>query len=197
MSDVRDDKTYTVRKLADGNCWMTSDLLYRPAEGEKLISSTTDLQTISAWTTTAQATDYTGIGSENGINWYLAIAGQDVTTNNTAINDSICPKGWRLPSNGSATKSFKYLQQTTYSVSGYGLEQSPFDVTYEDNLYYRDGAYHTRGRAVQYWTGGTVSNGASYGGGMGSGNLHVWGVKSNYDDFLPKDARNRVRCVNR
>lgn len=53
LVDIRDDKTYTIAKLADGNCWMTQNLdldLEMKAEGSIVYDSTnTNLLTNTTW----------------------------------------------------------------------------------------------------------------------------------------------------
>ena len=57
----------------------------------------------------------------NWYNWYAATAGSGTSSmTNTDAKDSICPKGWRLPSN-SGNGSFAYLLTGS---TGYGLSSS-------------------------------------------------------------------------
>lgn len=43
LTDTRDGKTYVVRKLADGNCWMSQNLALSTTNGQVLTSADTDL----------------------------------------------------------------------------------------------------------------------------------------------------------
>ena len=107
LRDARDDQTYTVRKLADGNCWMTSNLALKLSAGQEYTSDTTDLTTKSSWTVTSTHTGNHVTGSYGTYyNWYAATAGTGTSSSrSTTINDSICPKNWRLPYGTAATDS--------------------------------------------------------------------------------------------
>ena len=50
LIDGRDNKTYTVAKLADGNCWMTQNLDLDLSDSVSLTNADTDLNTIVSWT---------------------------------------------------------------------------------------------------------------------------------------------------
>ncbi|MBR2543382.1 InlB B-repeat-containing protein, partial [Candidatus Saccharibacteria bacterium] len=50
LSDTRDNKTYVVRKLADGNCWMAQNLDLDLSTSVALTSATTDLNSKTSWT---------------------------------------------------------------------------------------------------------------------------------------------------
>ena len=120
--------SYTIRKLADGNCWMSENL--------KLTLSTShsyEVATFSSGTTswtpnqdTSSSNPYNVAISQNtkaNVNggnwyypWYAATAGQGTNTANPTINRSICPKGWKLPDN-SSNPSFYNLITTAYKIS--------------------------------------------------------------------------------
>ena len=108
LSDTRDANSYTVRKLADGNCWMTDSLRLT----DKTIT-TSDSNVSTDYYVPASSTDGWCFGAsssciinqsltlsseytDNSVyyNWYTATAG---TSSGTTANSSICPKGWRLP----------------------------------------------------------------------------------------------------
>ena len=109
LKDKRDDKTYWVAKLADGNVWMTQNLQLI----NKTISSTDSDLASGSFTVPASAMwddsigyDTAGAYTENGetyYNWYTATAGTGTSSMTTAGTDapgSICPKGWKLPKSG-------------------------------------------------------------------------------------------------
>ena len=119
--------SYVIRKLADGNCWMSENL--------KLTLSTShsyEVATFSGGTTSwtpngdGAGTDYNEAintntkANTNGGNWYYpwyaATAGQGTRTASPTISQSICPKGWKLPNGGTnAAPSFQSLA-TMYSI---------------------------------------------------------------------------------
>ena len=67
LSDTRDGKTYVVRKLADGNCWMVQNLDLDLSTSVAFNSSTSDLSPGRTWTpqNNTQTTNGT-IWAENG-----------------------------------------------------------------------------------------------------------------------------------
>ncbi len=132
LTDVRDGNSYTVRKLGDGRCWMTQnlrlgyyDIEYNYSGGRTLNSTTTDFtgsditlprSSKSDFTSANQYTyqayvssDYEADARASGYyNWYTATAGagsSSVKTDNQNVNTSICPKGWTLPTSGTAGKA--------------------------------------------------------------------------------------------
>ncbi len=131
--------TYRVAKLGDGNCWMLENL--RLPSGTKLESSDSDVSaytvpankavgnTINNWDTakTAQnmAEGHTGMRVASGgswkpaygnyYSWCTATAG--TCTDSGDAPSSICPKGWRLPSNDDTNIGTYTLLNTAYSGS--------------------------------------------------------------------------------
>ncbi len=120
LTDTRDTNDYTVKVLKDGKCWMTQNLRLT---GPKYITSS-DSDVEYSFTLPAQNTgewcmeddeeyDHSCIETANNLSsgndtygtyysWYAATAGSGnhwVTYGRAS--DSICPKGWRLPTGGS------------------------------------------------------------------------------------------------
>ena len=180
LKDTRDGNYYRIRKLADGNCWMTENLRLTWNAGDNVITqnstynSETDIwENTQNWTPT-NSTDTVNKGSGNptsGItawgdssnnpsgsscsntdtnciasqtdhslyntysastarfindgdkqtvgvyyNWYAATAGTGLWSMTSGeASDSICPKGWQLPSN-SGSKSYQNLIIDTYGA---------------------------------------------------------------------------------
>ncbi len=169
--DQRDNKTYYVAKLADGNLWMTQNLDLDLNTGITLTPVNTDI--VTNWTprvgtyatgdTTWNNSDttpesynpgdlcWTGLidtsrsgtlgnasyatsCSEEGANlhyhvgnyynWTAAIAMNNSSayvTQNTDVDQSICPAGWTLPKNGTTltgSGSFYYMINQTGFTSG-------------------------------------------------------------------------------
>jgi len=127
VRDARDNHTYWVQKLADGKCWMLTNLSYA-GSGTNTYSDTRTLtdgtggsssytvasyyvktSTINFTTEpTAPSTATNGTGQYGYLyNFCGANGGQTGTgacssTDSTAVNTtiSICPAGWRLPTGG-------------------------------------------------------------------------------------------------
>lgn len=104
LTDSRDNSSYTVRKMADGKCWMTQNLRLM---GSRTLKSS-DSNVTSDYTLPASSTS--GFSSDTASNAYLsgntgyytwcaATAGtcSSATSNGANATSSICPKGWKLP----------------------------------------------------------------------------------------------------
>ncbi|MBQ1373293.1 hypothetical protein IIY66_00610 [Candidatus Saccharibacteria bacterium] len=59
LTDIRDNKTYEIAKLADGNCWMTQNLDLDLSTGTTLTPVDTDIT--EDWTPTRSTISFTGI----------------------------------------------------------------------------------------------------------------------------------------
>jgi uncharacterized protein (TIGR02145 family) len=114
--DARNSQLYYIQKLADGRCWMMSNLRY----GGGGTNTYSDVKTLSLSSTTSSyttpyyynpggSTDYTNTTYDGGFygylyNWCAAMGGQTNACNNTNADlmnvdpsVSVCPAGWRLP----------------------------------------------------------------------------------------------------
>lgn len=136
LKDTRDNNSYTVAKLKDGNCWMTQNLALKlTTAGLKAADSdiTADWNSSSTYKPTATYTSITsantkdmnndavhswnngnGYGTYYTFNAVMAGKGMTATGDQESIeNSSVCPKGWKIPlagSNYNDTKgSFQYL----------------------------------------------------------------------------------------
>lgn len=257
LTDARDNKSYLVRKLADGNCWMSQNLSLNLSTSKALTSSDTDLNSKASWTPTH--TTQTGVGTvwgaNNGqdhssssgwnqywaggatfntagatayggtvgyaqrgnyYNWFAATAGSGKSTDLDstteagtiagtnrikagAVQDSICPKGWRLPVGGGtavgktdgSVKSFYNLVQLytgkTGAISGatvdtlYGSPMHFVPIGLYDNttaklsnvgvwqLYWVDAATGTASFAASLYFGDSTVHPGTAGGTKGNG----------------------------
>ncbi len=208
--------SYKVRKLADGNCWMTQNL--------KLTLSTSHAYEVgtftggtTSWTpnsTTASDYNYaitrdtradlsvtTNIDAKNGGNawyypWYAATAGQGTQTAEPTITRSICPKGWRLPLGTKDDKSF-YGLTTKYdlavsSADGFvALQSFPLDFTLAGRAYM--GMYLSAGSDGIYWSASPYISNANFAYGLSSTSTNS-SVLPQYA-FSYKTQGSSVRCV--
>ena len=123
LEDNRDGKFYNVSKLADGNCWMVSNLAL---DGGRTLhtsdSNVTQDRTLPANISNGTASEYdvaqiysgnansttTDCGTNqycvvsdakygNLYNWNAATATVGLTGWVGIANESVCPKGWKLP----------------------------------------------------------------------------------------------------
>ena len=169
LIDTRDNNTYLVSKLADGNCWMSQNLALDLLTSKTLTSTDTDLNTKSSWTPenntqssedmvwsagetvsrsykaasyhayyrdgitkssspTSSDREYLWEKTGNHYNWKAATAGTGtMSLSNTTVEDSICPKGWRLPYGNTSNKSHYYLVTTIYNLSKDKITSTPFN----------------------------------------------------------------------
>ncbi len=117
--DTRDNRSYWVRKMADGKCWMLTNLAYAGGgnntngDVKSLVLSYTQSYTSAGYVPngstptvepTPPSTSTNGSGQYGYLySWCAAMGGQstsacaNATTPAPAPTISICPSGWRLP----------------------------------------------------------------------------------------------------
>ena len=118
MIDARDGKFYKISKLADGNCWMVSNLALDGNNGLGAVRTLTpsdsnvttnrtlatnmnygtySLDTPNIYGEDATKTDGQGNTYGNYYNWIAAHANS--VTMSTTSTESVCSKGWTIPTN--------------------------------------------------------------------------------------------------
>ena len=115
--DGRDGKSYKISHLADGNCWMASNLAL---DGDRTLQPT-DSNVSGNVTLPTNITDGTANTDTviqiaprlsgfdgNYYNWCAATVSGNCSNITAEQTNSICPKGWVLPSN-SGNRSFSNL----------------------------------------------------------------------------------------
>ena len=121
----------------------------------------------------------------NWYSWYSATAGSEPKENGeTKWNgglapDSICPKGWQLPTY-SGDKSFTTLINTSYSMKNSseesstdsGVLSSPLSFLRSGYLYWNDAGLNARGGSGRYWS--LRSAGTTYSYSLGFGNTYLY-----------------------
>lgn len=159
--DARDNHTYWVQLLADGKCWMLTNLAYAGG-GTNTYTDTRVLTngtggstsfTVASYYVVPSTTNYTvepanpsvstdGTGQYGYLyNWCGAMGGQltsaclNATTPARDLTTSVCPSGWRLPTGG---------------VSG---EQTALNVAINGGLTNTDAGLRTTwlGQRSGYW----------------------------------------------
>lgn len=136
LIDIRDGQLYTVTKYADDNCWITTNLRIGSNEKTTLLSSAdTDMRDGNSFTLPKGET---GVGTANGetgwhyaqldtahiyiddnnggyYSWYAATVGEGGSTKESGnTQQSVCPKGWRLPTHEEiSVLTHKYNSQTS------------------------------------------------------------------------------------
>ncbi|MBR2587168.1 hypothetical protein IKE71_02215 [Candidatus Saccharibacteria bacterium] len=151
----------------------------------------------TATTFTMRGSNYLG----DYYNWYAATAETgSYTTTSGNIQDDICPKGWRLPTN-SGEGSWDDLIKTTYQLTtSYGytannrkalnkIMQLPLSIPFAGNYEWANGALNNRGSNGVYWSSTPYS----------AGGAHALGM--NYGGYLSAQLGNdkvggfTIRCV--
>ena len=169
LVDKRDGKNYSIKKLADGKCWMTANLQLGSGTALTLTPALSDVSvnfslpvaptTISRWgssdsyaASTLQL--YDSQNDDYGVyyNWYTATAetGTYTMTSGTA-NSSICPRGWKLPISDTSSNDFLDLYNAYSDIS---------DFMSEGNWGVLSGYYHNAGAINEigergYWLSST------------------------------------------
>ncbi len=224
LDDRAGQVSYTVKKLADGKCWMTENLAL-PA-GAVLSASDSDLDGVEVTSYTlpsssnpfvndpaqdieAMNSDYTtdttseprgykagnfyswrtatagtgrGAGSNPGTGVLTDVFGTDMTVQNNNTLVSICPKGWRLPTDGNpdgGTTGITTPGSATNLVNG--------DFTALINAYggsdgYADGTAYTQLTGTSYGPNLSLS-GHVYTGGRGSAGSRGYFWSSTVDNY--------------
>lgn len=215
--DARDNHTYWVQKLADGKCWMLTNLAYAGGgintygDVKTLTNGTGDSFTTytepkyyvhaSANPTTnptepSTSTDGGATNPQYGYhyNWCAAMGVQtttsacsNATTPAPNTTISICPAGWRLPTGEPTTGEFTLINN---AVNG-GLTNT--DAGLRANWLAQRGGYWSIGFSGQgdyglYWS--TTRNSASS---ILSLFFYSIGVRPAYDYFVVRGLS--VRCV--
>ena len=130
----------------------------------------------------------------NYYQWNAATAGTgaSVTSNGDNASSSICPKGWKLPANGSSTGSFGGLT-SAYSISSNSagataLTKSP--LYFIPAGYVASGSLYDAGYSGSYWSSTARSSGSAYSLRFGSSDVYPSYNGSRY-------SGRSVRCLAR
>ncbi|MBR0488405.1 hypothetical protein IJJ39_01885 [Candidatus Saccharibacteria bacterium] len=178
--DKRDDKSYTIAKLADGNYWMTQNL--NIAGGTTLTSTLSNVSsnyTLPTSSTSGISQNYDTAYVYNDSTYGGYYSWTAVTAGKTG---DICPKNWRLP------RLAEYDTLVTKYSTASAITSSPANFLYASGNY-NEGAKVNAGTRAIYWTSVGSTN-------TGAGVLRVWGsdAPSTHSDFQNRIAGS-VRCV--
>ena len=132
----------------------------------------------------------------NYYNWTAAVAmnnSSSYATQNTDVNQSICPAGWRLPIGGTSntsSKSFQYLvgQLSLTSGTSGNIQNSPVYFVYGGAWF---GSSSVVGSGGDYWSSVVSDSGSAY--------RLVFGVDGSLDPQtdIDRPLGSSVRCVAR
>ena len=169
LRDARDNKTYTIAKLADGNVWMTQNLNFAPSADMFIGSADSDVTSfmVPASTTSFETTndDTTYISpkvlADSTYGAYYSYAAAIASTaaysgNDQNISTSVCPKGWDLP-----TKyQYDYLRSIANFSTFASAQASPYNFI---RAGYKNGAsIYDQSSSTHLWTSTNYSTAYSY-----------------------------------
>ena len=192
LVDTRDNNTYTVSKLADGRCWMTQNLriagkTLTPTDSDVTTNYTIPASSLSGFS--AYDTSNAYVDNDGGFyTWYTATAGtgtQALSTHDQSTTVSICPKGWRLPTDG-GDGEFQTLYNNYNSSSA--LRSNP--VNFILSGYVLSSSRRDQGSYGYYWSSTVYSSSYAYGLFLGTSNVNP---ALNYY----KNGGFSVRCIAR
>ncbi len=134
LIDIRDDSEYAIIKYSDGKCWMQDNLRI---VNKEISADNSDLETgtfiipassLSNFNDASNSHAY--ISGVNGYyNWYTATAGHGTSSvSSSTLNESICPKGWKLPTSNDLALFASSEGITSSSLSK--IRSSPYNFTH-------------------------------------------------------------------
>ena len=140
--------SYTVRKLADGNCWMTDNLALTLTNGNTIERANNTTGEFADRITVSMSGNYrTNTVDDAGDfhQWYY-------TLHYTVLGggNSICPIGWRIPGYDSSEKRFQTLATAYAGIGTFGtiIADSPVNLGRYDKFTTR----WMGGDYAYYWT---------------------------------------------
>lgn len=210
--DARDNHTYWVQKLADGKCWMLTNLAYAGdgtstyLDTKALTNGTggSETYTIPSYYVVPSTTNFTteptapststdGTGQYGYLyNWCGAMGGQataacaNASTPTPTESISVCPANWRLPTNNSG----EFAALNTNINGGLTNTDSGLRTAWfgQRSGYWGAGAFGAGGTYGRYWT-------STPNGGTGAYALRFGGSYVYPAEFFGKPFAAAVRCV--
>ncbi len=210
LKDSRDDQVYRIVKLEDGNCWMQQNLrlkgatnLVDPQKQGYLTPEDSDVTarwqlpatlngsgtSISGWTNDYNK-PYSAYFSNttNGVyyNWTAAIAMSDSSSKTSGdVNTSICPRGWKLPTNSEYSNMLTSEGIANSSAGSTKIRGTPYNYVYAGRV--NGGTLGNAGSSGYYWSRTAGSADGAYSLYFDSSNVYM---NNSY-----RDRGFSVRCV--
>lgn len=161
LIDARDNQSYNIALLDDGNVWMTKNLNFGGSTSSVLSHTDTNLTYSSFQLEAANtSTDYykgeTNDGYYNGsyyggyYEWKVATASRDSYRSSTNRSTSICPSNWTLPTSSHYTILMSEASLTNYtsaSVAPYSFNNGGYLSIGSANY-----SFYEQGTNGYYWT---------------------------------------------
>ncbi len=182
LKDTRDNKLYYVTKIKnrtndEARCWMTQNLAYDFVKGKVLTPNDSDVTanwtvpdnalaigtaggteatSLSMWKGNNVTNDHGSYGNYYSFGAATAGSGNAITTSGKAAPASICPAGWRLPTN---TESGDLLGNYLLSAEA---KESPYYYVFSGYVSAEQGVYYLGGSNGYYWLGSVYDNDRGY-----------------------------------
>ncbi len=212
LTDSRDGSTYTIAKLADGNCWMTQNLrivsklltpddsdvtgnYYLPASVALDKTPANDTPQYFSNNDTYQSRVYYNNNTTYGAHysWFAATAGTgDAKITSGNAPSSICPKGWQLPTNNNTDANQKPFGKltTTYSIGSNGGKLTQTPLSFFFGGYVNNSSLNYANSSGYYWSSTAIDS------------YNAYLLSFNISNFTPSGSLYRydgssVRCVAR
>ncbi len=194
LIDIRDNSTYTVARLSDGNCWMTQNLrltkesLAANGNSATLSSVSSDVGT-NGYTLTSSIVSET-IGNSSSIYYfndptigayyaiYAATADSRKTASGKTTQYSICPKNWHLPT-ADEYNNLVTAGKLTSSI----LQSAPYNFQKSGVMNYKKG------------TLGNKYDGYTWTSELFSSSNYVFGVNAAVANSYMDDDAIPIRCI--
>ena len=185
--DSRDGNDYTVRYINEA-CWMTQNLRLSSTteRGESRVLTSADSNVASSWEfpnnsltsgnsyTEARSTISSNTSYGGYYNYCAASAGTVCSQTQASASQSICPKGWELPTKAQFD-----------AIAGNSSYRSAFSPVYSG--YYVDGSLYYTGSYGYWWSATAYNSNYQY--------ILYYGGGSLGTDFNGKRYGYSVRCV--
>ncbi len=180
LKDTRDNNTYSVAKLKDGNCWMTSNLRlidYTVTSADSDVDSS-----VSYHVPASDSTQFSNTGPSGDdyfkfsaayydetyggyYNFYTAVAGwrgsETAHFDDLDSPQSICPKNWRLPtgSYGGEYEAIRdqYISWSSAPAYAEYLLSAPVNFTLNGRIT-QSGSATDQGQTTNLWSSTSYSN---------------------------------------
>lgn len=153
VRDRRDNTSYRIKKMADGNCWMVDNLALKLTTSGLTTAYTDITSNWNSRSTYKPTKTYTSITKDNATDttatdvksWIDATSGAmyytfnaatagnggKVTADGVIVEGSICPKGWKLPLGGEAYKNASGSWHNLFIAYGMDERTSSVAGSYE------------------------------------------------------------------
>ncbi len=199
LIDKRDNSTYTVARLEDGNCWMTQNLrivnkTITPADSDVTTNYTIPASSLSGFSSSNYYANqvYYANNTTNGAyySWTAATAGTGTSSVTSGdAPSSVCPKGWKLPPNsgkGSYTNFTSAAGIANSSAGSNKIRSAPYNFPYAGRAL--NSSLNVVGSNGYYWSRTTDSANNAY-------NLIFGGSYVNPANSYDRYRGLSIRCV--